>query len=162
MKTLAKFAMVALIAMIATTVVAQEWTKEQKEVWQVVENSWMKWKAGDMDGAFAYLHPKFQGWSDDSPLPVNRETVVQWYKSMEGIQKAEGYQINPARIVVADNAAVVHYYFQYSVTYTMGEVKKHEKGEGKYVEFLVKEGGKWLCLGDMTVMDDGDDEKDDD
>lgn len=83
MKTTLRFAIIAVLAFFLTSsVIAQEWTKEQKEVWQTVENTWSKWKANDVAGAAANLHEK-----------------------------------------------------------------------GKNVEFYVKEGGKWLLLGDMTVND---------
>ena len=42
----------------------------------------------------------------------------------------------------------------YSVTSTIGDTKKQEEGKGKNVEFYVKEGGKWLLLGDMSVYED--------
>jgi hypothetical protein len=160
MKTLFKLALVAIIAMIATTVFAQEWTKEQKEVWQVIDNSWMNWKAGNIEAATAALHEKYQGWSTEAPLPMNKAATVQWFQSMKDIPQSRDYWINPARIAVTQNAAVVHYYFQFTVTYAMGDQKKQVKEQGKYVEFYVKEGGKWLCLGDMTVIEDEDDAED--
>ncbi|MBP6977341.1 MAG: hypothetical protein PHD61_13275 [Bacteroidales bacterium] len=158
MKTLLKLAMMAMVAIITTSVFAQEWTKEQKEVWQVVENSWLKWKAGDVDGATITLHPMYQGWDDESPLPLNKDAVVQWFRAQKDRMTVNGYMINPARITVTENAAVVHYYFFYSVTYTAGDQKKLEEVGGKYVEFYVKEGGKWLCLGDMSMEEEEDDE----
>ncbi len=154
MKTLRKLALVAFAALITTSIFAQEWTKEQKEVWQVVENSWMKWKAGDVDGATAYLHPKYQGWDGESPLPMNKDAVIQWFRAQKERMTVNGYMINPARIVVTENAAVIHYYYSFSVTYTAGDQKKLEEGGGKYVEFYVKEGGKWWCLGDMSLEED--------
>ena len=57
----------------------QEWTKAQKEVWQIVEDGWMKWKTGDFDGYTAILHEKYQGWSDDDPLPYSKEKLVGQY-----------------------------------------------------------------------------------
>jgi len=43
MRTLLKWTVVAFIAIITTTTAfTQEWTKAQKEVWQVVEDSWTK------------------------------------------------------------------------------------------------------------------------
>ncbi len=154
MKTLLKLVLLAMLAIITTSVFAQEWTKEQKEVWQVVENSWIKWKAGDVDGVTIALHPKYQGWDDESSLPLNKDAVIQWFRAQKDRMTVNGYMINPARITVTENAAVVHYYFSYSVTYMAGDQKKLEEGGGKYVEFYVKEGGKWLCLGDMTMDDD--------
>lgn len=152
MKTSLKCAVVALTAFIATTTAfAQEWTKAQKEVWQVVEDSWTKWKAGDSEGATACIHEKYQGWSDDAPLPMTKEKVIQWSQEMKNIMKIEFYSINPARIVMTENAAVVDYYFMLSATYTWGEKKEMKESQGKNVEFYIKEGGKWLLLGDMTV-----------
>lgn len=159
MKTLLKLTLVVMTIIITTSVFAQEWTKEQKEVWQTVENSWIKWKAGDPDGATAALHPKYQGWSDETPLPMNKDAVLQYFRSMKETTTVIGYMINPARIVVTENAAVVHYYYSFAVTYAVGDQKKQEKGQGKYTEFYVKEGGKWLCLGDMSMEEDDDEEE---
>ena len=50
---------------------------------------------------------------------------------------------------------MVDYYFYYMATYTSGEQKIQREGNGKNVEFYVKEGGKWLLLGDMTVFSEG-------
>jgi hypothetical protein len=36
----------------------------------------------------------------------------------------------------------------------VGTDKKQVHEKGKNVEFYVKEGGKWLLLGDMTVNDE--------
>jgi hypothetical protein len=151
MKMSLKFALVAFTAFIVTTAAfTQEWTKAQKEVWQVVENSWTKWKAGDIEGALACLHEKYQGWNNQMPLPETKEQTIQWYKALKDI-KPEYFSINPARIVVTENAAVVDYYYEYEATFTRGEEKVQRESSGQYVEFYVKEGGKWMLLGDMTV-----------
>ena len=163
MKTSLKFAVVAFTAFITTTTAfAQEWTKAQKEVWQVVEEGWTKWKAGDIEGTTAYLHEKYQGWNDQIPLPLNKEQVIQWSQEMKNIMKIEFFGLNPARIVVTENAAVVDYYFIYEATYTRGEKKELKESQGKNVEFYIKEGDKWLLLGDMTIIEEeGNNHKDD-
>ena len=159
MKTLLKLAGVAFALIIATTTVfAQEWTKEQKEVWKVVEDSWTNWKAWNIEGTVASIHEKYQGWSEDDPLPMSKASQVEWYTTMKEMRKNDYFSLNPARIVVTDNAAVVDYYYSFSVTYIAGDVKKQENKKGKNAEFYVKEGGKWLLLGDMTVYDDEDDD----
>jgi hypothetical protein len=142
------------IAILTANAYAQEWTKAQKEVWQVVEDGWAKWKAGDMDGMFASFHPRYQGWNDDLPLPITKEMNVAWYKEIKDMMKVNNYEINPARIVVTDNAAVVDYFFSINATYNRDDKKETKEAGGKNVEFYVKEGGKWLLLGDMTVQDD--------
>jgi hypothetical protein len=154
MKTTLKYALIALFTFLMTSsVIAQEWTKEQKEVWQTVENTWSKWKANDVTGAAANLHEKYQGWNSEMPLPMGKETMTQMFTEMKDMEKLDYYNIEPARITISGNAAVVDYYFNYSVTRTMGTDKKQVQEKGKNVEFYVKEGGKWLLLGDMTVND---------
>jgi hypothetical protein len=159
MKTLVKSALVAVMTLMVTHIFAQEWTKEQLEVWQVAEKTWTYWKTGDVEGANAVLHEKYQGWSNKEPLPMSKEGANQWFQLMKDIQKIDMYTLNPARITVSGDAAVVDYYFYYMATYISGDQKIKMEGNGKNVEFYVKAGGKWLLLGDMTVFaEDGEDE----
>jgi hypothetical protein len=153
MRTFLKCAVVAFTAFIATTTAfTQEWTKAQKEVWQIVEDGWTKWKAGDIQGSIAYLHEKYQGWNDQSPLPTTKEKALQRSLEMKDNFKIDYLSLNPARIVITENAAVVDYYYWYEATYTRGEEKELIEEYGQNVEFYIKEGGKWLLLGDMTTI----------
>ena len=153
MKTLLRISAVALVLIFAASALhAQEWTKAQKEVWQVVEDSWAKTKTWDIDGLMSYIHEKYQGWNQEAPLPMTKEQVAQYYNEMKGTSKVESISLNPARIVVTENAAVVDYYFYFKATNTVGEKKEAEEVYGKNVEFYVKEKGKWLLLGDMTFF----------
>ena len=159
MKRLMKIALVAVAMVIVTgSAVAQEWTKAQSEVWQVVEDSWVKWKAGDLDAFKAYLHDQYQGWSSTQPLPLTKVAIMKSYSEAKEVMVVDGYTLNPARIAVVDDAAVVDYFFTYSATVTKGGKKESESGKGKNVEFWVREGGKWLLLGDMTVFDEAEDD----
>jgi Domain of unknown function (DUF4440) len=153
MRTFFKCAIVAFIAFIATTTAfTQEWTKAQKEVWQIVEDSWAKWKAGDIQGTLACLHEKYQGWNDQAPLPMTKEMVMQRYQEMKDVFKINYYGLNPARIVITDNAAVVDYYYWYDGTYMQGDKKEPVEDHGQNAEFYVKEDGKWMLIGDMTTI----------
>jgi len=153
MKTLLKCAVVAVIASILTTAAfTQEWTKAQKEVWQVVEDGWAKWKAGDIPGSLAYLHEKYQGWNDQSPLPITKEMTSKRYEETKDNFKIDYFSLNPARIVITENAAVVDYYYTFEATYIKGEEKELIESNGQNAEFYIKEGGKWLLLGDMTTI----------
>lgn len=141
-----------------STVIAQEWTKEQKEVWQNVESLWSKWKSGDVAAVSAGFHEKYQGCNGEMPLPMGKEKMVKMFQDMKDMMKIDYYSIEPARITVTAKAAVVDYYFSYSVTTTMGDVKKQEEGKGKNVEFYIKESNKWLLLGDMSIYEDPEDD----
>lgn len=160
MKKTLKIAVSLLFFLLMTVVtIAQEWTDDQKEVWNVVNDSWGKFKTGDVDGMAAIIHPKYQGWTDSEPLPVDKEHMVAWYNEMKNIMQVKNFSLNPARIVVLKNSAVVDYYFSISSTYTWEGKQVSKNIKGKNVEFYVKDDGKWMLLGDMTVfLDDEDDD----
>jgi hypothetical protein len=158
MKKIFKIAAIAAIAILFTSAVsAQEWSKDQTEVWKVVQDTWTGWKTGNLDMVSANLHDKYQGWSSESPLPMGKESLVSMFAAMKDSFKVNFYNIEPARITVTKSAAVVNYYFYMSIT-TLGESNKTEEEKGKIVEFYVSEGGKWLLLGDMMVNDDEEDD----
>lgn len=152
MKTSFKIAVVAIMAFIATSgAFAQEWSKEQKEVWQVVQDSWKVWQVADVPALIAFNHEKYQGWDNQSPLPTGKEKLQKYYQELSKTRKIGVYDIEPVRITVTDNAAVVDYYFSFTATYTAGDKKEVKDISGKAIEFWVKEGGKWLMLGDVTI-----------
>ncbi|HOX77649.1 MAG TPA: hypothetical protein PLW31_06375 [Bacteroidales bacterium] len=160
MKKIIQVATVVLIFLVAASgASAQEWSKEQTEVWKVVQDTWKGWSSGDISGVTGNIHEKYQGWSDDSPLPIGKQTMIDWFNSMKDAVSFNYYDIQPARITVLNSAAVVDYYYYFNATWNMGEEKKTEEMKGKIAEFYVKDGGKWLLLGDLMVHEEV--EKDD-
>ncbi|MFO7615818.1 MAG: nuclear transport factor 2 family protein [Bacteroidales bacterium] len=152
MKTSMKMAVLAMVTLIATAgAFAQEWTKAQKEVWQVCETAWKDYQNQNWDGVAAYMHPNYQGWDDQSPLPYSKEKAMQMIKERFTTVKLTSYDIEPARIVVLKDAALIDYYYSYTIVSMQGDKKEFKELKGMFVEFYVKEGGKWLCLGDMTT-----------
>jgi len=163
MKTTIKtFVAICMMVTFTSSLNAQEWTRAQEEVWQAVESGWANWANKDVEGALAGLHDKYQGWNQDEPLPFNKQKMEKWYNSMKEMMEVKYYDIEPARITVTENAAVVDYYFSAYMEFTWGDEKKEKDVKGKNVEFFVKEKGKWLLLGDMTVHIDGDEDEDSD
>ncbi len=163
MKKLKSALMVTLALLLITTAEsnAQEWTKAQKEVWQVVEKSWADWKNKDESVINTLFHDKYQGWNLEDPLPSDKKDVQASFMEMKEMFDLNYYVIRPARIAVTENAAVVDYYYSMYYTRKDGEKKKTDKEKGKYVEFYVKEGGSWKLLGDMTAPDPAKEKNDD-
>ena len=153
MKNLKKTTAIAtlLIAFLgATTLNAQEWTKEQSEVWKETQEMWDKWKANDYEGAFDNVHENYLGWNQESPMPMSKEKWVSSNMEVKDMVTEREFDIEPARIVVVGDAAVVHYYYSYSYVYTKGDKKKWISDKGKWSEFYVKDNGDWMLLGDFT------------
>ena len=153
MKKITKMAAVAALLitfLAASSVTAQEWTEEQKEVWKVVQDRWEAWEKGDFDGFATNIHDNYHGWSHERALPVSKEKMIKSFADYKDIAKMTYYDIEPARIKVTENTAVVHYYFSYQIAVTMDEEKTNYDFKGKNAEFFLKTDGKWMLTGDMT------------
>jgi hypothetical protein len=158
MKKIYQIAVMALVMVFfAGAAHAQEWTKDQTEVWKVVQDTWKGWKNNDASAAFGSVHEKYQGWSDDSPIPMGLSSVKDWFNDMKDGMSMNYYSIEPARIVVLKDAAVVHYFYYMNISWRMGDQSGNEEMKGKVAEFYVKDGGKWLLVGDMMTHDEDDD-----
>ena len=159
MKKLINYAVIALtcIAFLGTsTTFGQEWSKEQKAVWQEVENGWSAWKSGDIDGAFKGIHEKYLGWNNDDPLPISKEKWRSMNEALQDYLRVDFYDIQPARIVVYGDNATVYYFFKFYTVFQKSSTRNENKLKGRNVEFYVKEDGKWMLFGDMTYFDEDD------
>ena len=156
MKRFMNYAAIA-VTMIAflgvSTLNAQEWTKDQMEVWSVIESSWANWQEGDLEASVASIHEKYLGWNIEDPLPTTKEKWLKSMNMMKDFVKLNYYDIEPARILVYDDVAVVHYYYSQSFTYTKDDETTDFNYKGKNAEFLIKEKGEWFLIGDMTFWE---------
>lgn len=152
------FLLVTMFAFIGvSTVNAQEWSKDQLEVWQEVENGWASWKSGDLNASFAGISESYLGWNNDDPLPISKAKWKSMQEQWKDYLTVDYYDIQPARIVVTDDNAAVYYFFEYSMVYEKDGMKKQINSKGRNVEFFVEEKGKWKLFGDMTYTEDDDD-----
>lgn len=147
-----------MFAFLATsTVNGQEWSKDQKAVWKEVENGWAAWKSKDTEAAFAGIHEKYLGWNQEDPLPISKAKWKSMQEQWKDNMTIEYYDLQPARIVIEGDNAVVYYFFEFYSVFEKGDMKKENSVEGRNVEFYIKEKGKWMLLGDMTYFDENDD-----
>jgi ketosteroid isomerase-like protein len=127
-----------------TKVSAQEWSAAQQDVWKVVNNYWAVLAKGDVAGFLEYFHPDYLGWDDNSPLPSTKTDIQKWLQLEMAGSKILAYDIKPVGIRVFGDFAFADYY--YSFASEMDGKKKME--EGRWTDILMKQGGKWLIVGD--------------
>lgn len=136
---------VILTIMLVYPAIGQEWSKEQKEVWSNVEAYWDIAAKGDVAGFLTYFHDSFVGWNGMSDAP---QTKAQRKKFIEyGFNTGETvlYTITPAAIWVKGNFAFAHYYY----TMLLKDKEGKEKWEaGRWTDILMKDGKKWVMVGD--------------
>jgi hypothetical protein len=85
----------ALLLPLATQ--AQTWSPEQKEVWKVVADSWVAETERDANWYEQFVHPSFQGWSMDTPHPVEISGVAGRRRGEWGMRTRIGSEERKAR-----------------------------------------------------------------
>jgi len=123
---------------------AQEWSAAQKEVWKVENDLWAAFAKGDQAGFLEFIHPDYMGWDDNSPQPNTKTDTQKWFQVFMQGNKVLLYDIKPVGIKVFGDFAILDYY--YSLVNEMDGKKKAE--EGRWTDILMKQGNKWLLIGD--------------
>jgi ketosteroid isomerase-like protein len=143
------FTLLTTVLMISGTMMhqdakAQEWSSAQKEVLKVVNDYWAVMAKGDIAGFYEYFSPDYLGWDDGSPLPSTRAEAQKWLQYFTQGQKISFYEVKPVGIRVFGDFGYVHYYY----TMVIEKDGKKKVESGRWTDILMKQGGKWLCVGD--------------
>ena len=140
----------AWVFLFPLTVQGQDWTAEQRELWD-----WEVacWDAKDIDSNMACFHEDFVGWGADSHVPTNRaDRRITHARGFETSDQVYLF-LKPLAIKIHGNTAVLIY----MATYTQRDKVTGE--ETTYVEqwtdVALRENGRWAWIADHgTVLDD--------
>jgi ketosteroid isomerase-like protein len=122
---------------------AQEWSKEQKEVWAGVEKYW-EINNSDPQAYFKYFDDSYLGWSYDNETPGTKENAFKSSKYFSSKGKQQFNIITPSKIWVNGNFAFVHYYFTQVSESNDG---KPNTEKGRWTDILMKKNGTWMLVG---------------
>ena len=122
---------------------AQQWSKEQQEVWAVEQQQWAMGAAKDLTWVDRMAHDNLSFWSDDRHAPQDKASLARWAKYDSQNATVLEQEIQPHAITITGNVAVVQY--SYAVA-SEGTDKKRKMTQGRYTDVLVKEGGDWRFL----------------
>lgn len=123
-------------------VIGQEWTAEQKEIWELVEADYELFKQGDLQGILASRHDDVVIWSGIHLFPMNKKALRNNYKNWFASDKPVNWELKPLDIKVSGNVASVFYEYKFS--------GKRFSGHGRSVLTWVKQNRKWLIINGMT------------
>ncbi|MBU0508288.1 nuclear transport factor 2 family protein [bacterium] len=146
--------------MVVPVSAADNWTAEQKEVWAAEEKMWELMTQDNLDGFLALIHNDYVGWQYEAPVPYGKETSAKWIKYWVPQRKVLIYDLSPVAIAVFGNFAIVDYYYQMVVEIGKDDEKKKKESEGRWTDIFMKEGGKWMLVGDHGGSTDDDDDDD--
>jgi ketosteroid isomerase-like protein len=137
--------LVCVALFVAAPLPAQQWSDAQKDVWKSVENYWALDAKGDLEGFMSYFDASYVGWSYDSALPEDKATARKFTAHQYQVEKVLVYDIKPVAIQVHGNFAFADYYYTQVVKNAEG---KEENVEGRWVDILMKQGDRWVLIGD--------------
>jgi hypothetical protein len=124
----------------------QEWTAEQKEVWEAVEADFEKFKQGDLEGILASRHNDVVIWYGDEAMPFNKKMASFNYKEWFDYDKPVKWELEPLAIKVIENVASVFYTYKFS-----GNILS---GSGRDMETWIKQDNKWLMINSFSASCD--------
>jgi ketosteroid isomerase-like protein len=132
----------------------QDWSAEQKAVWQVIEDSNAAWAAGDLEGVYENTHADFTWWTYVTAAPGNRAAAMSYDGANIGRNKVVATDVQPLTVQVYDTFAVVHYYAR-----SLSENADGERNfqEARVTDVFKKENGRWMLVanhwGDVSALE---------
>jgi ketosteroid isomerase-like protein len=128
---------------------AKEWTAEQKEIIQLLQENAEANERGDVDKIMQDFHPKFSGWDlaqkppmfDKGPFDKAffRFSLEEYFK----LFKMVSFEYEPLEIVVEGNFATAHCNYKETTEDSKGTVAT---ASGRLSVGLVKQDSKWTFL----------------
>lgn len=147
MKTLIKGVLIFIFIILFSSVqlFGQEWSKEQKEIWENVETYWDLSAKGDVEGFLSYVHDDYSGWSNSDALPDDKISMRKYLSHVFKTRKVLVQVLKPVAINIHDDVAIVQYYYTRLITDVEGKEKDRS---GRWTDILMKQGDKWVMIGD--------------
>ncbi len=127
----------------AGVAVAQTWSPEQQEIWRFEEQQWKMAKEKDLTWIDKMVHSNLSYWDADRPAPQNKASLLRWNRFSNTNATVLEQELFPISVTITGNIAVVQY--RYSIA-RENYKKDRETVTGRYMDVLVKEGGRWLFL----------------
>lgn len=127
---------------------AEEWTTEQKEVWDAVTGRWESIKKGDVEAFMNDFHDKNIDLYSDDPSTLNKNQIENSVKWMISNLVPTYINLKPIAINIVNNVANVFYIYKW-------ESKNREISErGRRMTTMIKENNKWLSIGTLSASCD--------
>ena len=120
----------------------QEWTAEQKEVWEAVKANWDTLLSGDAKAAMEWKHEDTILWFSSRPEPLKKVLLESAYKTWFDYDKPISYELKPLVIHIFNNVANVFYLYNWKGT------KISDKG--RILGVWVKQDNKWKVIANLS------------
>jgi hypothetical protein len=115
----------------------ENWSTEQKEVWEMEEVYWKTFKEGDLKKHMELWHQDAVAWPHWSPEPIGRKVLEIGVKPF---LKVLSYDIKPFTVNIFDKFAEVYY----RVRSSRGD---NLNSSVRVIHFWMKQEGRWKLIG---------------
>jgi hypothetical protein len=122
---------------------AQTWSAEQQEVWRLEEQQWKLAAAKDSSWIETMVHPGLSYWDTAWPAPQTKASLLMWDRYNNSSSTVLQQEVFPIAITITGNVAVVQY--RYAIA-RENYKKDREMVTGRYMDVLIKDGGRWLFI----------------
>ena len=129
---------------------AQDWSKEQLEVWKNVQTYWDLDAKQDLDGFMSYFHEDYIGWSKRNAFPGDKTMAKKWIGESYKDSKTLITDLSPLAINIFGNVAIVHYYY---TQLSENKEGKRTNEQGRWTDILMKQDDRWVLIGDQGRRD---------
>jgi hypothetical protein len=138
-KLLALLLAIGLIFLAGVQAFGQEWSPEQKEVWQMEIKYWDLYKEGNAKGYMELWHKDVIAWPHWAKNPVRQEGLEKfaggpWFNFLS-------YDLKPLAINIFDNFAFIYY------RYNNVGAANNQSYSGRIGHLWMKQDGKWKIIG---------------
>jgi len=124
----------------------QDWTAEQKEIWDVVVADFEKFKQADLEGILASRHDDAVVWWGNKPVPYDKKVQRTNYRGWFSYDIPTKWELEPVAIKVVGNVASVFFTYKYSGNTLSGSARD--------LETWIKQDGKWLMINSFSAFCD--------
>ena len=124
----------------------QDWTTEQKEVWNVVIADYEKFKQGDVEGLLASRHDDVVIWWGNRKIPFDKGLSGLNYKGWFKSDIPTNWELKPLAIKIVGNVASVFFTYKFSGS-TLS-------GSGRDLETWIKQNNKWIMINAFSASCD--------
>ena len=125
-------------------VFGQEWTAEQKEIWEVVVADWELLKQGNLE--MPNRHDNATVWLSNKMLPFGGKFMREAYKRWLDWDKLVAFELEPLDIGIYGNVATVFYREKWN-----GRIMSDR---ARTMETWIKQDNKWLLIGRFSASCD--------
>ena len=122
----------------------EEWTEAQKEVWNVIEDRWIRIVEGDLKTLEAGIHDDALSWRYTNNVPLKKNLITLGYERWVYYARPVTYELKPYAIQILGDIANVFYSYKW-------KAKKEFYGRTRVLLSLKKENGKWLIISALSA-----------